>query len=115
MSCCSGGKADPTKIRIGPLSDCVKDPLASKIKWKLKKFDVDAEAVMTVFSVEKPQCRLLPLTEEQAAAPQDYGAVDYLRLRVMPVLGTSPAMFGQALASYVLTQIAGIVWRKHLI
>ena len=31
--------------------------------------------------------------------------MDYLRLRVIPVLGTSPSIFGQALASYVLCQI----------
>jgi tRNA threonylcarbamoyladenosine dehydratase len=28
--------------------------------------------------------------------------VDYLRLRILPVLGTSPAIFGQALAAQVL-------------
>ena len=38
---------------------------------------------------------------------QDYGSVDYLRLRVIPVLGTSPSIFGQALASHVLCQLAG--------
>jgi len=27
----AGGKADPTKLRIGSLADCVKDPLASKV------------------------------------------------------------------------------------
>lgn len=38
---------------------------------------------------------------------QDYGAVDYLRLRVIPVLGTSPSIFGQALASYALCTLGG--------
>ena len=32
--------------------------------------------------------------------------MDYLRIRVMPVLGTSPSIFGQALASYVLCKLA---------
>jgi hypothetical protein len=85
----------------------VKDPLASKLKWKLKKFGVAAEQITTVFSVEKPVCDLIPLSEEQRAAPQDFGAVEYLRLRVMPVLGTSPAIFGQTMASYVTCMIAG--------
>eukprot|EP00598_Pedospumella_elongata_P014016 CAMPEP_0185013890 /NCGR_PEP_ID=MMETSP1098-20130426/99036_1 /TAXON_ID=89044 /ORGANISM="Spumella elongata, Strain CCAP 955/1" /LENGTH=503 /DNA_ID=CAMNT_0027542963 /DNA_START=406 /DNA_END=1917 /DNA_ORIENTATION=- len=101
----AGGKSDPTKLRISPLSDCINDPLAQKIRWKLKKHGVAAEDVMSVFSVEKPVCELLPLDEEQRLAPQDYGAVDYLRLRVIPVLGTSPSIFGQALASYVLCMI----------
>jgi hypothetical protein len=33
--------------------------------------------------------------------------VDYLRLRVIPVLGTSPSIFGQALASHVLCTLGG--------
>lgn len=103
----AGGKSDPTKIRIAPLSDCVNDPLASKIRWKLKKHNVSCEKVMSIFSIEKPVAELLPLTAEQTANPQDYGAVDYLRIRVIPVLGTSPSMFGQALASYALCSLAG--------
>lgn len=103
----AGGKADPTRIRIGTLADCTKDPLAKKIKWKLKKHSVDTSQIVTIFSVEMPTCNLLPLTEEQAEAPQEFGAIEYIRLRVMPVLGTSPAIFGQAIASYVLCQLAG--------
>ena len=34
--------------------------------------------------------------------------MDYIRLRVMPVLGTSPSIFGQAMASYVLCTLAGM-------
>lgn len=103
----AGGKADPTRIRIAALSDCINDPLSQKIKWKLKKYNVAAEEVMTVFSVEKPVVDLLPLDEDQMNAPQEFGVVDYLRLRIMPVLGTSPSIFGQAMASYVLCQLAG--------
>ncbi len=119
----AGGKADPTRLRVAPLTDCINDPLASKIKWKLKKHAVAAEDVMCVFSAEKPRCDLLPLDEDQRLAPQvlkffkicilndiftqDYGSVDYVRLRVMPVLGTSPSMFGQAMASYLLCKLAG--------
>lgn len=66
----AGGKADPTKLRIAPLSECINDPLAQKIKWKLKKHDVPADQVWTVFSVEKPVAGLLPLDEEQKNAPQ---------------------------------------------
>ena len=103
----AGGKADPTRLRVAPLSDCINDPLASKLKWKLKKLGVSPEDVTSVFSVEKPVCSLLPLSDEQAQAPQDYGNVDYMRVRVMPVLGTTPSIFGQALASYTLCELAG--------
>jgi tRNA threonylcarbamoyladenosine dehydratase len=67
----AGGKADPTRLRIAPLSECINDPLAQKIKWKLKKqYQVTADQVMSVFSVEKPLVDLLPLNEEQANEPQ---------------------------------------------
>lgn len=74
-----GAKADPTKLRISKLSDCVKDPLASKIKWKLKQHGVNPEEITTVFSVEKPTVNLMPLSEEQKQSPQEFGAVDYFR------------------------------------
>eukprot|EP00602_Paraphysomonas_sp_CaronLab_P000400 CAMPEP_0185033010 /NCGR_PEP_ID=MMETSP1103-20130426/21604_1 /TAXON_ID=36769 /ORGANISM="Paraphysomonas bandaiensis, Strain Caron Lab Isolate" /LENGTH=489 /DNA_ID=CAMNT_0027569131 /DNA_START=8 /DNA_END=1477 /DNA_ORIENTATION=- len=106
----AGGKGDPTRMRISPLSECVKDPLATKIKWKLKKHDVSPEDVMTVYSVEKPVCNLLPLDAEQSANPAEFGAVENFRLRVMPVLGTSPAVFGQAMASYVLCSLGGCLY-----
>lgn len=103
----AGGKSDPTRIRIAPMSDCINDPLAQKMKWKLKKHQISAENVLSVFSIEKQVVNLLPLDEEQKNAPQDFGVVDYLRLRVMPVLGTSPSIFGQALASYILCHLGG--------
>jgi hypothetical protein len=78
-----------------------------QLKWKLKKLGVDPESITSLFSVEKPVCNLLPLTEEQKAAPQDFGAVDYMRVRVIPVLGTSPSIFGQAMASFALCALAG--------
>jgi tRNA A37 threonylcarbamoyladenosine dehydratase len=66
----AGGKSDPTRMRVAPLSDCINDPLAQKIKWKLKKHQIAAEDVMSVFSIEKPVCELLPLDEEQKNSPQ---------------------------------------------
>ncbi len=123
----------------------MKDPLASKIRWKIKKHaGVSAEDVLCVYSVEKPSCSLLPLSEEQVGQTEDFGVVANMRsvvtgtreggtgmtgvirnrwfsllcvlyvggviaslcrLRVMPVLGTSPSIFGQAMASYVLCQL----------
>jgi tRNA A37 threonylcarbamoyladenosine dehydratase len=66
----AGGKADPTRLRIAALSDCIHDPLARKIRWKLKKHDVSSEDVLSVFSIEEPMVDLLPLDEEQRLAPQ---------------------------------------------
>ena len=66
----AGGKADPTRLRLTSLSDCMNDPLASKLKWRLKKLGASADDVASLFSVEKPVCNLLPLTQEQKDNPQ---------------------------------------------
>jgi len=110
----AGGKADPTRLRIAALSECIHDPLASKIKWKLKKHGVQADDVMSIFSLEMPIVDLQPLDDEQKNAPQDFGAVDYLRLRIMPVLGTSPSIFGQAMASYILCSLANKLYEPEV-
>lgn len=148
----AGGKADPTRLRISSLSDVTYDPLATKMKWKLKKTLKDMfgkqdknEEVLSVedqnlteeerkkneiinqkkkekelellienlfknitciYSIEKNMINLLPLTEEQLEAPNEFGAVDYMRLRIIPVLGTTPSIFGLGLASYTLCKIA---------
>lgn len=63
-----------------------------------------------VFSLEKPKARLLPFkgpTGEEEN-PSDYQIVPGFRVRIIPVLGTIPAIFGQVMASYVITQLAGL-------
>jgi tRNA A37 threonylcarbamoyladenosine dehydratase len=96
----AGGKADPTRLRISALSDCTHDPLATKIKWKLKKHGVLPEQVMSVFSVEQPMVDLLPLEEEG-------GAIGGLKLgRVVEARVTS----GAATCTPSLR-----VWRARLI
>jgi tRNA threonylcarbamoyladenosine dehydratase len=72
----AGAKADPTRLRIAPLTEVINDPLAQKIKWKLKKHGVSAEQVLSVFSIEKPSCELLPLDEEQRQNPQVRGHIN---------------------------------------
>ena len=52
-------------------------------------------------------CKLLPLNAEQAQSPDEFGNVENFRIRVIPVLGTMPALFGQSMAAYVLCDLAG--------
>jgi len=110
----AGGKADPTRVRLGEITDCINDPIATKLRWKLRKLDPSpdkkrkdkmTEGMLCVYSVEKTKRGLLPLTEEQKAAPKEFGTVENFRLRVIPVLGTMPAIFGQTMASFVLSVI----------
>ena len=65
-----------------------------------------------MFSAEKPdprKAKLLPLPDDEFTK----GNVDQLsalkdfRVRILPVLGTMPGMFGLAIATYILTTVAG--------
>lgn len=64
--------------------------------------------VPVVFSLEKPKAKLLPFKGPSGDEenPSDYQVVPGFRVRIIPVLGTIPAIFGQVMASYVLTQLA---------
>lgn len=85
------------------------DPLARKIRWRLVKDSSDGTFpdVPVVFSSELSPVKLADLGDEQADAPQEFGALPNFRLRVLPVLGTTPAIFGNAMAAYVMCQLGG--------
>ena len=52
--------------------------------------------------------KLLPLDAmEDGQTPDDFGTVPKFRVRVIPVLGTTPALFGMAVAARVLCALAG--------
>ena len=44
----AGGKSDPTRLRIAPISECINDPLAAKIKVRdtLRHFETDTHAFL---------------------------------------------------------------------
>lgn len=110
----SGGaacKLDPTRINITDISKTEEDPLAKSVRIRLKKRGIIL-GIPVCFSAEKPDPRkaqLLPLDEQELAK----GDVDQLsslnnfRVRILPVLGTMPGMFGLAIASFLLTSISG--------
>ena len=45
--------------------------------------------VPCLYSSEKPRVELMPLTDEQRANPDHFGAREHFRLRIMPVPSTS--------------------------
>lgn len=110
----SGGaacKSDPTRINIADISKTEEDPLARSVRIKLGKKGI-TRGIPVVFSAEKPdprKAKLLPLDEEELAK----GDVDQLsalrnfRVRILPVLGTMPGVFGLTIATYILTVISG--------
>ncbi|GMI36337.1 hypothetical protein TeGR_g10105, partial [Tetraparma gracilis] len=106
-------KSDPTRLHIGDLRSVSKDPLCTKLRWHLKKLGVDPDSPLLriLYSSEKQTAALAGLTREQRESPGEFGSVDNMRLRVLPVLGTMPAIMGQAAAAYVACELAGKPFR----
>lgn len=126
----AGGKADFTRLHWSDLRTASKDPLATKLRQTLKSMysregktesttiarsrngrsDDDyldnMDRLSVLYSSEKTVVKLADFTEEQKQSGyHQYGSVDGMRIRVVPVLGTMPAIFGQALATICLTII----------
>ncbi|KAL4443221.1 hypothetical protein ABPG75_010976 [Micractinium tetrahymenae] len=102
----AGAKADPTRLRILDVAESVADPLARAVRHRLRR-DYQIEAgIPIVLSTEKPRCGLV-YGGEEGANPLDYQVVPNFRIRTIPVLGTTPAIFGLAAASHILCQLAG--------
>ncbi|KAL8952048.1 MAG: hypothetical protein Q9222_002000 [Ikaeria aurantiellina] len=107
----AGCKSDPTRICIGDISTSIEDPLSRTTRRKLSLMGV-SQGIPVVYSTEKPglgKAQLLPLPEEEFLK----GKVDELsvlpdfRARILPVLGTMPAVFGYTVANFVILEISG--------
>ncbi|CAM8977324.1 unnamed protein product [Rhodiola kirilowii] len=105
----AGARADPSRIRVADLSESINDPLSRSVRYKLKRGHGIDGGIPVVFSLEKPKLKLLPFqgTGGEDENPADYQVVPGFRVRIIPVLGTIPAIFGQVMASYVLTKLTG--------
>ncbi|XP_072953559.1 tRNA threonylcarbamoyladenosine dehydratase isoform X2 [Typha angustifolia] len=106
----AGARADPTRIRIADLRESSNDPLSRAVRYRLRKDYGIEGGIPVVFSLEKPKVKLLPfkMSTGEEENPLDYQIVPGFRVRIIPVLGTIPAIFGQVMASYVVTHLAGI-------
>ncbi len=104
----AGGKADPTRLHIASLADSVRDPLARAVRHKLRRRHGRDVSVPVLFSSEPPRCGLLEAdTNGGALTPADLQLLPGFRVRTIPVLGTSPALFGCAAAAWALCSLAG--------
>jgi tRNA A37 threonylcarbamoyladenosine dehydratase len=109
----AGGKSDITRLHISDLRTASRDPLASKLRQWLKRLNNsddsyldDMDKITVVYSSEKTVVKLADFTEEQKAeGVHMYGAVDGMRIRILPVLGTMPAVMGQTLAAMALCDL----------
>lgn len=108
----SGCKSDPTRIMVGDISATTDDPLSRSTRRRLKLQGVTS-GVPVVYSVEKSgegKAELLPLPDEEfeKGSVGDLGALPNFRVRILPVLGTMPAVFGYTVANHIILSITGM-------
>ncbi|KAL6150283.1 hypothetical protein ACJQWK_00436 [Exserohilum turcicum] len=107
----AGCKSDPTRIFIGDISASTDDPLSKSTRRKLRLKGVK-DGIPVVYSTERPgpgKAELQPLSEEEFAKGNvgELGVLADFRVRILPVLGTMPAIFGLAVANHVILSISG--------
>lgn len=107
----AGCKSDPTRICVGDISATTDDPLSRATRRKLKLQGV-THGIPAVYSTEKAaegKAQLLPLSDEEfkKGTVGDLAPAADFRVRILPVLGTMPAIFGMTVANHVILQITG--------
>jgi tRNA A37 threonylcarbamoyladenosine dehydratase len=107
----AGCKSDPSRIFVGDISASTEDPLSRSTRRRLRAVGI-ASGIPVVYSTEKPgpgKAQLLPLPEEEftKGSVGDLGVLPDFRVRILPVLGTMPAVFGYTCANHVILQVTG--------
>jgi len=106
----AGSKSDPSRIQIADISETFEDPLARAVRTRLRLEGI-MSGIPVVYSTENPppSARLIPLPEEEylKGNVSELSSLEKFRVRILPVLGPIPSMFGQAAASYIICLIAG--------
>ena len=107
----AGCKSDPTRVFVGDISTSTDDPLSRATRRKLRMLGVK-DGIPVVFSSEKTgpgKAQLLPLPEDefQKGPVDELGILPDFRVRILPVLGTMPAVFGLCVANHVMLDISG--------
>jgi hypothetical protein len=106
----AGCKSDPTRVFIGDISASTDDPLSRSTRRKLRLRGVK-DGIPVVYSQEKTgpgKAQLLPLPEDEykKGAVNELGVLPDFRVRILPVLGTMPAVFGLCVANHIMLEIA---------
>ena len=96
---------------VGDISASVEDPLSRITRRRLRAVGI-SEGIPVVYSTEKPgpgKAHLLPLPEEEFLKGQtnELSVLPDFRVRILPVLGTMPAVFGYAVANFVILELTG--------
>jgi len=115
-SCGAGCRFDPTRLTICDISEAVGDPLLRATKARLAKQYKIRSGIQCLMSTEKPPRSLLPFLEGNSEEdPKEYQALPeiHMRVRIVPVLGPMPAIWGNAMAMFIITQLAQLEFQPR--
>ena len=105
----AGSKCDPTRLKMCDISNANFDPLMRAIKYNLRKKYGISHGVDCLVRGEASSRVGHRVDLKEGETLRDYQVVPNFRVRTIPVLGTVPAMFGCALASFVLCKLSKTV------
>ena len=106
----AGLKSDPTRVMVGDISMSFEDPLSLATRRRLRLLGVK-DGIPVVFSTEKPgpgKAELQPINDKEVEKGNvgSLGVLPDFRVRILPVLGTMPAVFGYTLANHIICSVA---------
>jgi tRNA A37 threonylcarbamoyladenosine dehydratase len=104
-------KSDPTRIVVGDIGTSTDDGLSRATRRRLKLMGITS-GIPVVYSTERSgegKAELQPLSDEeyQKGSVGDLGVMPNFRVRILPVLGTMPAIFGLTAANHIILSITG--------
>lgn len=104
-------KSDPTRVMVGDIGASTDDALSRATRRRLKLLGITG-GIPVVFSTERSgegKAELQPLPEEEfhKGSVGELGVLPDFRVRILPVLGTMPAVFGYTVANHVILSITG--------
>jgi len=107
----AGGKIDPTRMEISDISSTKNCELVRKLRKILHKRGVK-DGITVVYSAEGAAQSLLKVQDKMSNTQEKYDDYAKFRTRVMPVIGTMPAVAGNSIATYVLSRLGGVEFKS---
>ena len=103
----AGGRIDPTRLEIADISTTKNCELMRKIRRGLHGSGIN-DGVTVIFSSDHATRPLLESRDQKSAVQKENDGIAKFRTRIMPVIGTMPAITGNSIAAYVLSKIGGV-------
>jgi tRNA A37 threonylcarbamoyladenosine dehydratase len=100
----AAGKIDPSKIRVGDISESTICPMARRIRKRLRAYDIET-GIRVVYSIEPP---ILPFSPDTIEADKKEFSLQRGRERMIQgTISYLPALFGLTLAGMVVQHLTG--------